>query len=121
MRISDWSSDVCSSDLRREDIDQLTPLALAELHLDVGHGEEGVVAAAAQALTGVELGAALAHEDGASGVGGAVAGRHAEALCCGDRTHDVVGKSVSVRVDLGGSRYITKKKVTLNKCIDKKN
>src|SRR3546814_13824986 len=83
MRISDWSSDVCSSDLRREDIDQLAPLALAELHLAVGHGEEGVVAAAAHVLTGVELGAALAHEDGASGDGGAVEGLNAEELCCG--------------------------------------
>src|SRR3954451_6271050 len=65
------------------DVDELAALALAELHLAGGEGEEGVVAAASDVLTGVEAGAALAHDDRAGLDGGAVEHLHAEALRCG--------------------------------------
>src|SRR3546814_2362689 len=79
MRISDWSSDVCSSDL--------------------GAGREprpGAAAACALALGG------RAVDDRACRARGLA---HAS-----DRKSVVEGKSVSVRVDLGGRRIIKKKK-----------
>src|SRR3546814_13983756 len=81
MRISDWSSDVCSSD-----------------------------------LCGVVLGLGLMRlfaygVDSSGGIGDL---RHliAYGLAAGDRKSVVEGKSVSVRVDLGGRRIIKKKKKT---------
>src|SRR3546814_16919663 len=87
MRISDWSSDVCSSDLRRNRLrrqrqpqGQEHRTSRAYLDLDAGrrrsHGSRG----------------------GGNGSRGA------------DRKSVVSGKSVSVRVDLGGRRRIKKKK-----------
>src|SRR3546814_9749456 len=64
MRISDWSSDVCSSDL-------------------FGGGEDGVVSAHADIGAGMELGAALAHQDVAGDDGFAAELLHAEALSAG--------------------------------------
>src|SRR3546814_15706770 len=81
MRIIDWSSDVCSSDLlgvqllvpvRAEDAREEVRLQLAEHDVAVGHGERSAAAIA-------------------------------------DRKSVVWGKSVSVRVDLGGRRIINKK------------
>src|SRR3546814_15016992 len=69
MRISDWSSDVCSSDLRR--------------HRVAGHG----------------------HRIGARWSRNRVRPLRPRA----DRKSVVKGKSVSVRVDLGGRRLIKKK------------
>src|SRR3546814_18577641 len=74
MRISDWSSDVCSSDLEAE---QGRRGVRVELHADAVVGE-------------IE-----AAEGGDQAVGG-------------DRKSVVEGKSVSVRVDLGGRRIIKK-------------
>src|SRR3546814_3126575 len=65
MRISDWSSDVCSSDLRGEthpdilDIDPRDPLRLLDrlAHRDLGRGHVGDIAAldaTALALAGAE-------------------------------------------------------------------
>src|SRR3546814_2909622 len=79
MRISDWSSDVCSSDLvaggdRRD------------------HG----------AVLGVRLAGALTGGEG---------GGSEQQQGRGERSEERrVGKSVSVRVDLGGRRIIKKKK-----------
>src|SRR5690606_19379957 len=68
---------------RRDDVDELAALALAELHAAGGEGEERVVATAAHVLTGVEAGAALAHQDRTGGHERAVEGLHAEALRAG--------------------------------------
>src|SRR3546814_16132722 len=99
MRISDWSSDVCSSDLltdrcgerlgghvQREDGRYLRVLSrrLAQGRAALRAGSEG---RPDQLLAGVR------RPDGT-----------------GDRQSVVWGKSVSVRVDLGGRRIIKKKK-----------
>src|SRR3546814_16649045 len=97
MRISDWSSDVCSSDLpgtRPGILERL--MVIAEPFRDL-------------AKFGVHL---QRH------VGGGHHRRHTSARIMGigghilffliDRTSVVLGKSVSVRVDLGGRRIITK-------------
>ena len=47
-------------------VDVDAPVAAIEADVPVGKGEEGVVAAHADVVTGVEFGAALADEDGAS-------------------------------------------------------
>src|SRR3546814_17196607 len=82
MRISDWSSDVCSSDLLRHLLHDL-----------------GDVARAADRL----LGDALAVDIGAR--------KHRFEIRSEERR---VGKSVSVRVDLGGRRIIKKKNKVIN-------
>src|SRR3546814_1469363 len=93
MRISDWSSDVCSSDLRRH---------LPALHL--GDAAEGVQD---EDLDRFAVAAGL--DGGRAGVagGGADDGGAGAAL---DRKSVVEGKSVSVRVDLGGRRILKKQK-----------
>src|SRR3546814_15129463 len=99
MRISDWSSDVCSSDLVEGQ------QVVGGAHLEGGvpvrrqlpcHARE-----AGDALTrrqAVQLGA-----EGRGGVG--------ELRLVPERSEERrVGKSVSVRVDLGGRRIMKKKK-----------
>src|SRR3546814_15301957 len=123
MRISDWSSDVCSSDLRgsRSGIDRLKPLrepARAPFPIERLIEFARVVRAlpVAFALLGPSRYSdahmhrshilPLAHKfrDVMLGIGfGASLGRAI------DRKSVVEGKSVSVRVDLGG-RWIIKKK-----------
>src|SRR3546814_20269056 len=83
MRISDWSSDVCSSDLRK-----------------IGRHR-------------VERGALVGNVIRALGQPGERAGRDRERRPADiDRKSVVSGKSVSVRVDLGGRRIIQKKKTS---------
>src|SRR3546814_19185724 len=84
MRISDWSSDVCSSDLTVPVINGLT---------DLSHPCQIV----ADLLTVVEHGVALPGSQWAWLGDGK------------DRKSVVSGKSVSVRVDLGGRRIVKKK------------
>src|SRR3546814_17500401 len=85
MRISDWSSDVCSSDLRK-------PVAL----LNVDGYYDGLLSfldhTVREAFVKTMYRDALIVERGI------------------DRKSVVEGKSVSVRVDLGGRRIIKKKK-----------
>src|SRR3546814_14496354 len=85
MRISDWSSDVCSSDLPRLVLGQ--PAGGQRRH-------DG-------ALVGV---IAIDRGAGEAGLGGDI-------LDAADRKSVVWGKSVSVRVDLGG-RWIIQKKLS---------
>src|SRR3546814_17358800 len=107
MRISDWSSDVCSSDL----------LVAGLLHhlgarvvvfvdpVPEAHEAEGIVLVLGaldklgDAVLGADLGQHLQHR-----LVGAAVRR--------DRKSVVSGKSVSVGVDLGGRRIIKKKKMT---------
>src|SRR3546814_11824397 len=107
MRISDWSSDVCSSDLAdgdlmgeswaREDGD---PGAGLRFVGDIVHQLHRRLLHALGAEDERLVPAAEAAEDGAHVLGGR-----------DDRSEERrVGKSVSVRVDLGGRRIIQKKK-----------
>src|SRR3546814_17367337 len=92
LRISDWSSDVCSSDL-------LVHRAIA---IGVGALDEGVdLFRALQRGIAAPFGPHLHHPGDLGLVELAVA--------LGDRKSVVSGKSVSVRVDLGGRRIIKKK------------
>src|SRR3546814_15771116 len=98
MRISDWSSDVCSSDL---------------LAVELGVAEEAGTGAVLTVLRGFALAVEVlvTHPAGAAGD---VEGDH-DPVADGDlgdldRKSVVEGKSVSVRVDLGGRRIIKKKK-----------
>src|SRR3546814_17705206 len=86
MRISDWSSDVCSSDL---------PGAGAAA---AGDGERQAAVAPGPRLRA------------SAGLG------HRRSGDAGDRKSVVSGKSVSVRVDLGGRRIIKKKTTNQNIC-----
>src|SRR3546814_19293109 len=79
MRISDWSSDVCSSDLHR-------------VGKQAGDG-----------------GLARARRTPEDDRGEAAGGDHAADRPLRDRKSVVKGKSVTVRVDLGGRRIIKKK------------
>src|SRR3546814_13189361 len=114
MRISDWSSDVCSSDLRivfpelrqPDVIDVAVPageqnaLVLAQEHVDIGRDRPRLRDAGDLPPFDIEL-----------------ARRLAAIVEGSDRKRVVEGKSVSVRVDLGGRRSIKKKNQnTSNKC-----
>src|SRR3546814_15419898 len=101
MRISDWSSDVCSSDLHPQDlVDDAIALFVAALD-DVavglgGHGSE----------PGLGIGAWGFGQARASGDFAVIGFRtvgHA------DRKSVVEGKGVSVRVGLGGRRTLKTK------------
>src|SRR3546814_11608777 len=93
MRISDWSSDVCSSDLDGRAVVATRGDRGLERHLpkqrDAGVGGELLASALAEEAVGL---AVLAGE-------------------AADRKSVVEGKSVSVRVDLGGRRLIKKKTI----------
>src|SRR3546814_14545684 len=130
-RISDWSSDVCSSDLvavsaiapalaagnavvaKPSPVAPSSVLALARIAVERGL-PPGILNAVAG---GGDAGAALAGHgdvDQISFVGSASTGRRimvAAGQSNGkpDRKSVVEGKSVSVRVDLGGRRVIEKK------------
>src|SRR3546814_12970690 len=93
MRISDWSSDVCSSDLLRHGaLEQITrDHSLLEEMIARGH---------------------YSREDAQRLVRKNIVTR-ALGVENEDRKSVVSGKSVSVRVDLGGRRIIKKKKISI--------
>src|SRR3546814_12535629 len=96
MRISDWSSDVCSSDLvtlvhRPPAVDRAR-----HRHADRAIGGQGAALGAATHRREIEPARAFARS------------REARELLR-DRKSVVEGKRVSVRVDLGGRRSLTKK------------
>src|SRR3546814_16545293 len=96
MRISDWSSDVCSSDLSPDADARMSrhgnaaqgAVEVARGDVHVGDATEGPGTCRNRGRTGAER--------------SAIAGTT-------DRTSVVSGKSVSVRVDLGGGGLIQKK------------
>src|SRR3546814_19117633 len=109
MRISDWSSDVCSSDLARHDrrLAQHHFAAAPVLAVDLDHRTlEHLAYARGQRgrLGQVEHRVLVA-------AGALRRGLHRRRQA-GDRKSVVWGKSVSVRVDLGGGRLIKKTKQT---------
>src|SRR3546814_21066802 len=107
MRISDWSSDVCSSDLL-----ETRPLGRRTDQADVGK------AVFLQGLCGDAKidGMAVGHDQqpGIVGQAGDFAFRRVGDLDLEERKRAVLGKSVSLRVVLGGRRIIkTKIKLSL--------
>src|SRR3546814_16569198 len=101
MRISDWSSDVCSSDLS----DARVAGAIDRRHGDGVHPDANLDAVGHLRL--------IAHVHAAHRMGTAMVG--CRRTRTGDRKSVVSGKGVSVRVDLGGGRIVTKKKKTNTK------
>src|SRR3546814_12588541 len=99
MRISDWSSDVCSSDLSRRWRCRRRVLARCPFRAGTGPAD-GVVPDVVPAPAEPESRDIRDHS-GLSGIQG-----HGP-----ERKSVVWGKSVSVRVDLGGRRIIKKKKI----------
>src|SRR3546814_17296736 len=100
MRISDWSSDVCSSDLAVADVTFVS--------LDLTEHEVGLL------LPAIALDPAFQQRDAngkAVQAGSDVLDFHRplQTLACPDRKSVVWGKSVSVSVDLGGRRIIKNK------------
>src|SRR3546814_13083769 len=124
MRISDWSSDVCSSDLpacrpvpppaptaarrRRRSAPRLPPSPPAP-----PVARPSVPRAVHRTRCRHATAAATGRDrrGGPRGCGCRRARRRALG-CCRDRKSVVSGKSVSVRVDLGGRRIIKKKTIT---------
>src|SRR3546814_11541827 len=99
MRISDWSSDVCSSDLKGPA--RAGPCRGARGRIGAPFPSSPKVSAMPfQPRVAILIPAADYGEHW----------RPALARKTADRKSVVVGKSVSVRVDLGGRRIITKKK-----------
>src|SRR3546814_18617986 len=103
MRISDWSSDVCSSDLasvrrfvRFQDDGSVRDIA------EVGRGSLGLSAAGTDAV-GDDPGMAASWQIDISACNPLIE------IISRDRKSVVEGKSVSVRVDIGGRRIIKKK------------
>src|SRR3546814_13728309 len=104
MRISDWSSDVCSSDL----------LGLEQLGDDGNRGIESGRALLDEFADGLGHPAHLecAEHDHDGGAGGIMTPRSQHERSSFPRRSEErrVGKSVSVRVDHGGGHIIKKKK-----------
>src|SRR3546814_11611851 len=108
MRISDWSSDVCSTDLYSREMTSGTPaaaIAPIDMTIDELRGALARVLPFHAAFDGW-TDAALAASAGELNV---PVERARPALAGGDRKGVGEGKGVSVRVDLGGRR-ISKKK-----------
>src|SRR3546814_18521605 len=100
MRISDWSSDVCSSDL---------VVRGAEYGRRVNGRDDDRSEPRRQELAAALRHAEVLSQQGLCG-GRAEEDDRARAADAEDRKSVVTGKSVSVRVDLGGRRIIKKKK-----------
>src|SRR3546814_12413256 len=109
MRISDWSSDVCSSDLQRN----WTVQKAGELAANVTQARRQFLETEFRYAFANDADIALAHSTSSSAPPQAAL-FHSQADAdneAEDRTSVVEGKSVSVRVDLGGRRIIKQKKI----------
>src|SRR3546814_10335214 len=103
MRISDWSSDVCSSDLLEGHERHPGVAARTEgQHVEAGEGHHILDGGVFHELLGDRAGELLGPRQRS--------GWRQEIGIDQDRKSVVSGKSVSVRVDLGGRRIIKKKK-----------
>src|SRR3546814_15743630 len=114
MRISDWSSDVCSSDLLAQAHAHFRPPEIHDLRLLVHLATNAVPAKFTHNRVAILFGVPLDCEaDGADmGARPHLPNAFPHRLLCDtqDRTSVVYGKSVSGRVDSGGCRIIKKKK-----------
>src|SRR3546814_14476602 len=104
MRISDWSSDVCSSDLHRVNFDNLTPL-YPDQRLKLDTTDPTVKDKSARVI---DLISPQGKVQRALIVAPPRTGK--PVLLQKDRKSVVKGKRGSVRVDLGGRRIIKKKR-----------
>src|SRR3546814_15822820 len=112
MRISDWSSDVCSSDLMIRLLDRLLlflSLMCAGLSPAMATERAPLVLAAASLQESLT---AAADAWAAKGHARPVLSFAGSSALARDRKSVVSGKSVSVRVDLGGRRSLKKKNKT---------
>src|SRR3546814_15571508 len=100
MRISDWSSDVCSSDLAKAADEMVEPApVVAGQHAGRDAKQEG----AADGERHHGIGRAGAPDDARQQVAADAVGAQ---QVLRDRKSVVEGKSVTIRVDPGGSRLI---------------
>src|SRR3546814_18697248 len=97
MRMSDWSSDVCSSDLKSSFSPYFFGFSFPAIHLR----------ASMRSCERLMASPFSTHFSSSPTL------RSIQSL---DRKSVVEGKSVSVRVDLGGRRLINKKNTTYNSC-----
>src|SRR3546814_20483399 len=111
LRISDWSSDVCSSDLYASHNDLGTAALLAAMH---EAGVDRMVLASSMVVYGEGRYACAEHGDQVPGPRSTAAldAGDFDNHCprCGDRKSFVSGTSVSVRVVLGVRREVNKQK-----------
>src|SRR3546814_13984609 len=116
MRISDWSSDVCSSDLR-DQILALLDLADMRLRRGLYLGEFGLKRDDAFLGRGriAEPGRSHRRHPRLCDAVSRKAQRHREHQGERDRNSVVEGKGWAVRVDLGGRHNIKKKKIKRTK------
>src|SRR3546814_11151859 len=110
MRISDWSSDVCSSDLSNQ------PFPRPGLPLGPAPMTDGPTVTLAADFPAITLDDVRAAADRINGAVVRTPTLKSQTLSemVGDRKSVVEGKSVSVRGDLGGRRIIKKKNNTQN-------
>src|SRR3546814_20160758 len=109
MRISDWSSDVCSSDLVILHRQVVADVALQHRDRRTLDRRIGLPQHA------IEIGELIGGAEAAVDIGGGEAPRPVGLVVrivgAGDRKSVVSGKSVSGRVDLGGRRILIKQKI----------
>src|SRR3546814_18855913 len=98
MRIGDWSSDVCSSDL----INSTATIIAGTIAVLMAYAGLGVWSLVGQFMIAAAVSTTLLW----------LSGSWHPSLRSEERR---VGKSVSVRVDLGGRRIIKKKQISLNR------
>src|SRR3546814_11310940 len=103
MRISDWSSDVCSSDLKYKQLRERGAFGRGNMRYHF----VSAVSSAAIAAAAMTFATSAFAQDGDAG--SMATGQPLALQGAADRKSVVLGKSVSVRVDLGGRR-ISKKK-----------
>src|SRR3546814_12644666 len=109
MRISDWSSDVCSSDAGLRSADAVGDGARLDRRR-VGRAAARGGAAARHSLSADRDGDGDRGRPTRRALAAGLAGADLVAGDRGDRKSVGWGKSVSVRVDVGGRRIIKKKK-----------
>src|SRR3546814_18012035 len=107
MRISDWSSDVCSSDLRGPDSSRSARRQARDGIPRTFRRIGRLRPTSAAWMQDPPAARCHAHEPRSNGREGFRSPHRRE-----DRKRDVEGKSVKVRVDLGGRRHIKKKQRT---------
>src|SRR3546814_19519413 len=116
MRISDWSSDVCSSDLAEEQLAELEGRTVRMQELQKVPGPDLVRRREQQTVLARDVGILIGFRPARVGRRDVLGRRHA--LVGRPRNNDVgrdrksvgKGKSVTVRGGLAGCRIITKKK-----------
>src|SRR3546814_16778420 len=113
MRISDWSSDVCSSDLHCFAVHHLASTSGGDDKYTIPRSVRNRVPANARLYRHFFSAIYRCGDDRAIRLGQKGFGR--ETYLCTDRKSVVWGKSVSGRVDLGGRRTFKKKNQTIKK------